>query len=129
MYEDQRADSENRWSESPWLYFAVFAGVALLGILAIAPKYAKREAGLEQRYRARQGAAREKFAAHEAGDATSRSPDHEQPAGAAEAQPVATHRELLVPLTPLIIIIAAVLIAATAALAWVRYKQPPASTP
>jgi len=46
-----------RLVDSPWLWLSLFAAMALLAIVVIGPKYARREAGLEQKAAARQAAA------------------------------------------------------------------------
>jgi hypothetical protein len=38
------------WQESPWLWFGLYAAMALVALLAVAPKYARRQGRLEQRY-------------------------------------------------------------------------------
>lgn len=44
-------------AESPLFWFGLFAAMALLGLVAVAPRYGQRQAGLEQRHEARQRAA------------------------------------------------------------------------
>jgi hypothetical protein len=41
-------------SESPWLWIACFSAMGLVALVAVQTKVARREADIEQRYRARQ---------------------------------------------------------------------------
>lgn len=71
------APSAARLVDSPWLWLALFAAMALLAIVVMGPKYARREADLEQKAAARQAAAtrqRETGTPERADDAPSRSP-------------------------------------------------------
>ncbi|MBX3412154.1 MAG: hypothetical protein KF708_05495 [Pirellulales bacterium] len=38
------------WLESPWLWFGLFAAMGIFALLVVAPKYARRQGRLEQRY-------------------------------------------------------------------------------
>src|ERR1700712_2110852 len=40
-------------TDSPWFWGAMFCGTALIGLLAVGPRYATREAGLERQLEAR----------------------------------------------------------------------------
>jgi len=44
-------------TNSPWLWVCLFATAALIGLAAIAPKYAKRQAQIEREFQGRQRAA------------------------------------------------------------------------
>lgn len=44
------SESEREWLDSPWVWFALFATIGLVALVAVAPKYAKRQGRLEQRY-------------------------------------------------------------------------------
>ncbi len=37
-------------TDSPWFWVLMFSGVAMLGIVAVGPKYVRRQARTEQRY-------------------------------------------------------------------------------
>lgn len=38
------------WLDSPWLWFGLFAAMGIIALVAVAPKYARRQGRLEQRY-------------------------------------------------------------------------------
>lgn len=38
------------WADSPWLWFGLFAAMGIIALVAVAPKYARRQGRLEQRY-------------------------------------------------------------------------------
>lgn len=49
--------TSTRWVDSPWAWLLLFGAVGAFGLLAIAPKYNRREARLERAYQARELAA------------------------------------------------------------------------
>ncbi len=53
----QRRATSVHWADSPWAWLLLFGAAAALGLLAIAPKYNRREARLERAYQARERAA------------------------------------------------------------------------
>ena len=48
--ENQSHDVPAGWTDSPWLWFGLFAAIGIIALAAVAPKYARRQGRLEQRY-------------------------------------------------------------------------------
>jgi len=107
MGDQQHAPGSKVWTESPWFYIALFSAAGLAAAVAIAPKYSRREAALEQKYEARQQAARRQ----------------EAPANQHKEQRLETggsppKRSLIVPLNLLMLVLSVVLVTSILALAW-----------
>ena len=114
------------WAESPWMYLVLFTGVGLLAALAIAPKYARREAGLEQKYQARQEAARRQSAGQNSATPLPLASGEPSRTGEGRVRGIDTdyqQRPLLVPITTLLLLLALTLAAGTFMLIWTRAKQ------
>lgn len=48
--EHESPDQPSGWLDSPWLWFGLFAAMGIIALVAVAPKYARRQGRLEQRY-------------------------------------------------------------------------------
>jgi hypothetical protein len=121
-------DPPARLTDSPWFWLVLFANAALVGIALIGPKYAKREAMLERRFEVRREISRQRATGVTA------------PVDAAtvdlapEADPQAQDRPLLVPLGPLVALLATIDVAAVGVCVWrqlrtVRQKSANGSSP
>jgi hypothetical protein len=94
-------------TDSPWFWLLVFCAAGLLFLAAIWPRYAARQRRLEMQYRARE----EILHRQATGDAAARPPGAE-----GEAPPPAPG-ELIIPLGPVLVLVA-VLGAVSAFLLW-----------
>jgi hypothetical protein len=83
-------------SDSPWFWAMIFSAMGVVLLLAISPKYAKRQGRLELQYQARQEIARRQVE----GASAMREPGEEGSA----APPVPG--ELIIPLWPLMLLFA-----------------------
>ncbi len=88
-------------TDSPWFWVLVFSLMAVAALVAIGPKYGRRQARLELQYQARERIAAERAAKSSQGDA-SRINDR------AERREFASPDETLIPLWPLAAILFAV---------------------
>jgi hypothetical protein len=87
MDSDQQATSAaGPITESPWFWVLLFANVAIIGGVLIAPKYNRRQATLERKFETRREVARQAVGGE----------------GESTAQP-ATDGPQIVPLTPLFV--------------------------
>jgi hypothetical protein len=102
-------------TDSPWFWVLVFAGMALVALVAIGPKYGRRQAGLERQYQARERIADD-------------SVENDQPTAArsepAERRAFASASNTLVPLWPLALVISAVMVFA-AIMLFRAQRRPP----
>lgn len=48
--ENPSPDQTAGWADSPWVWFGLFAVMGIAALLVVAPKYARRQGRLEQRY-------------------------------------------------------------------------------
>ena len=88
-------------TDSPWFWVLLFALVGLLALVAMSPKYGRRQANIERQYQARERVA-EKITAENNPAATERMDD-------VEARPyVVTTSEKLIPIWPLSVLLALV---------------------
>lgn len=98
-------------TDSPWFWMAAFAFVGLVWLAAFGPKYARRQENLERRYEARLEIARRQAAGEPLGEPNDRNePAHEHAddnttGSGDEGAP----RGLLMPLEPLVFVLAGVL--------------------
>ncbi len=105
-----------RLVDSPWFWICLFASVAVMGLVAIGPKYRQREARLETQLRMRDHLAR--------GNHTTNSVDDAENTPSAEA---GGDSELLKTTGPLIWILAIVVAGAWGVLIWSRRTIPVAA--
>jgi hypothetical protein len=113
-------------SDSPLFWFLLFGGVAIFAAALIQPKFAQREARLERMYQARQQAAARMNARSAAGQGAAQaigSGRDDQDPGAAEQ----LADEPIVSLRSLMLLLAAVMVAASIGYAF--YRRPPHSEP
>src|SRR5205085_455573 len=108
-----------------WL--ALFCAAGLVALLTIGPKYARRQEIIEHKYRAGQEPGGRR--ASPTGDAPAhRRTSAEQPGSVRDERPAdrapaeQSDRELLIPLWPLVALLALLLAAALGALVWSRRK-------
>ena len=94
-------------TDSPWFWVAVFCAAGVMFLLAIWPQYAARQRRLEMQFRARQ----EILERQAAGETAARAPGDE---GDAAPPPAG---QLLIPLWPLVLVVAT-LCALAATLLW-----------
>jgi hypothetical protein len=94
-------------TDSPWFWMMLFCGGGLVLLLALSPKYAKRQGRLEMQYHARQ----ETLRRHVEGESAVR------PAGQEGSVRPPAPGELIIPLAPLLVLFAA-LCAISAGLLW-----------
>ncbi|MEQ8208695.1 MAG: hypothetical protein RH917_02590 [Lacipirellulaceae bacterium] len=90
-------------TDSPWFWFAIFATVGLAVLLATGGKFGKRQAGIENRYKARAAVA-EGYEVET--DATGRKDVSESPV---ETPEYSTPNKLEIPLWPLQLTLALIL--------------------
>jgi hypothetical protein len=122
-------------TDSPWFWLELFVYFAVLGVLIIGPKYARRQAAIETRFEARREAARrQNEAATRDGDtaaqpAAAPSVDSRLPPEAtrdegpsALAEP--SNRPLIVSLAPVLILLLAILVTARLGRMWYSYRRP-----
>ncbi len=104
------------WTDSPWFWMAAFAYVGLIWLAAFGPKYALRQEMVERRFEARQEIARRRASGElrisSGPDASPMPIDYDATSADVEPQP----HELLVPLEPLVFLLALVLEVALAKL-------------
>ncbi|QDT00127.1 hypothetical protein [Adhaeretor mobilis] len=103
-------------TDSPWFWFALFSAVGLAALLATGGKFGKRQAGIENRYKARAAVA-EGYEVKS--DATGRKSVSESPVATPE---YSTPNKLEIPLWPLQWTVGAILIASVAMLVRGRRK-------
>jgi hypothetical protein len=84
-------------TDSPWFYVLVFAGMALLALVVIGPKYGKRQAGIELKYQARERIAADRAVGNNSVDRARIESGNRQP----ERRGFASPDDTLVPLWPL----------------------------
>lgn len=106
-------------TDSPWFWIGLFVWAAILGLLAIGPKYAARQQGLERRQDGRETGWRNRVADGAASEASA------DEAAANESGPALARRMLL----PLFGALSLVLIAATWAILIRRVKARVAAPP
>lgn len=104
--------SPNPLSDSPLFWLLLFGGMALAMAALIQPKFEKREARLERMYHSRQLAAERSAAKADGAAAERAAPDAASPEYQPD-QPIVTIRSLM-------LLLAAVLAAASLALAFLR---------
>jgi hypothetical protein len=102
----QRADVP-RLSDSPWFWAMLFGAAGAIILLVAAPKYAKRQRGLEMQYYARQEIARRQVE----GQAVAREPGQEGSA------PPPEPGQLVIGLWPLVVV-STTLFAISATMLW-----------
>jgi hypothetical protein len=95
-------------TDSPLFWLAMFAIFGLAAMMAIGPKYALRQGGIETRFQNRQVAGQWQGEAIESADAVA----------AARLPAPAEDRTLLVPLTPLFVGLSVAVVVMIAGLAW-----------
>ena len=100
-----------RIADSPWFWVALFLAAALVALVVIGPKYARRQRIIENKYRADQQRTEQPV-----------SPPHE-PANGQTTGDTSTEPELLIPIEPLVALIAVLFAAALAALYWSRWRS------
>ncbi len=71
-----KRSSSQRWSETPWFWLLLFSGMALLALVAVNPKYRRRQGRLIRQFEARQQ--RAPFASHEPGTHDAAAPPSRQ---------------------------------------------------
>ena len=71
----QQQSSPGHITDSPWFWLLVFANVALLGAVLIAPKYSRRQLGLERKFEARREIAHQKLASDASSATVDQSPE------------------------------------------------------
>jgi len=106
-------------TDSPWFWIGLFAWAAILGLIAIGPKYAARQQGLERRQEGRETGWRNRVADGASSDAVATGATADEPA------PALARRMLL----PLFGVLSLVLIAATWAILIRRVKVRAAALP
>ena len=98
-------------SDTPWFWVLLFAIVGLLALVAMSPKYGRRQANIERQYQARERVA-ERVTAENNPDASARIDDLDA------RRPYVTTSEKLIPIWPLAVLLA--LVSLVAALMLVR---------
>ena len=106
-------------TDSPWFWIGLFAWAAILGLIAIGPKYAARQQGLERRQEGRETGWRNRVADRASSEGASADGAADEPA------PALARRMLL----PLFAVLGLVLIAATWAILIRRVKARVAALP
>ena len=101
-------------ADSPWLWAALFTGVGLAALLATGGKFGNRQASIERKYQAR--AALESGTEVEAADADEKSTP--------EAPKFSTPDQLVIPLWPLMVMLAARFLCSLAMLLRERLGSP-----
>lgn len=125
-------------TDSPWFWMAAFAFMGLVWLVAFGPKYAQRQELIERRYEARLEIARRHTAGERLGEPAGRDAAAPEPADEDTAQPAAGElppHGLLIPLEPLVFVLAGVLefavwrLLAGGALGVAASPAPPAPAP
>jgi hypothetical protein len=102
-------------TDSAWFWVLLFSLVGLLALVAMSPKYGRRQANIERQYQARERVA-EKITAENNPDASARIDDLD-----ARRPYVATTSEKLIPIWPLAVLLA--LVSLVAAVMLVRSQR------
>jgi hypothetical protein len=97
-------------TDSPWFWVLLFSLVGLLALVAMSPKYGRRQANIERQYQARERVA-EKITAENNSDVAARIDDLD-----AGRPYVVTTGEKLIPIWPLAVLLALVSFVAAAML-------------
>ena len=103
-------------TDSPWFWFALFSAVGLAALLATGGKFGKRQAGIENRYKARAAVA-EGYEVDT--DATGRKSVAESPV---DTPDYSTPNRLEIPLWPIQLTVGAILVASVVMLVRGRRK-------
>jgi hypothetical protein len=116
-----------QWVDAPWFWIAMFAFMGLVGLAVIGPKYARRQEGVERRFEARRD-----IALRRATGALPSDPSDDgqglsaERATEADAEPP-PHR-LLIPLDPLMFLLAMALELSLGKLLWSDFSAAAASS-
>jgi hypothetical protein len=105
--------SQSPITDSPWFWLLTFSGMSLVALLAIGPKYALRQGGLENRFLNRETALQWQGEEIESDEAVK----------AAQMPRSREDRELLIPLKPLFLGIGALLLLGLAGLSFNRLRH------
>ncbi len=123
------ANSPRKLTESPWFWVELFSYFALLALLVIGPKYARRQGVIEQRFKAKREIARQQYEGQSPADAVETGVARRVPSGwpvdgAREAEVAdSAGQPLIVSLAPLFILLLAVLVAARVGRLWLSRRR------
>lgn len=105
-------------TDSPLFWLALFGVFGLVAMFVIGPKYAVRQGGIEARFQNREMASRWKGQTIHSADAVE----------AARLPVSPDQRKLLIPLTPLFVLLGIVATALTVGLIWRINRMPPSNS-
>jgi hypothetical protein len=115
---DEARDNSLELTDSPWFWVCVFSAMALAGTIAIAPKYEARQRQIELRFEARQRSQEfsDRLDAADGDSARVRS----EMSSEHDEEPYDDSRELVVRLTPILLLLSAVFLASLGRVCWLH---------
>jgi hypothetical protein len=95
------SEQRSHLTDSPWFYILAFSLMAMLALIAIGPKYGRRQSAMDRKYQARERIEDARMARNNSG-VEARNNE------LAERRPFATPGDTLVPLWPLAVVLLAI---------------------